>query len=225
MNAWFRFYHEWDSDPKVQIMPENMQRRLAMLFCWRCKGETFHVTEAAFHWRVSETDMEETRQLFMRQGFIDDKWNLLNWNKRQFVSDSSTDRVRRHREAKKQDETLHKTKRNVTETGSSVSVSVSEYDSGSETMLACDLFEELGIVGGNAERLIAADAIRQLAKEGGSTLTAQQYILEAGRAFIAAGGIIDRFWFTQQKYRPQAPRKTARQSERDAKRKAFMEAE
>ena len=138
MNAWFRFYHEWDSDPKVQIMPENMQRRLAMLFCWRCKGETFHVTEAAFHWRVSETDMEETRQLFMRQGFIDDKWNLLNWNKRQFVSDSSTDRVRRHREAKKQDETLHKTKRNVTETGSSVSVSVSEYDSGSETIISVE---------------------------------------------------------------------------------------
>lgn len=108
-NAWFRFYHEWDSDPKVQMMPEVMQRRLVMLFCWRCKGETFHVTRAAFHWRVTEADLAETKELFMRQGFIDANWDLLNWNRRQFLSDSSTDRVRRHREALKHDETLHET--------------------------------------------------------------------------------------------------------------------
>ena len=245
MNAWFRFYHEWDSDPKVQSMTEAMQRRLAMLFCSRCKEETLQEQELAFHWRISVEELAETKALFIQKGFMDENWQPINWNKRQFISDSSTDRVRRFRE-KKSNET-HETKcndldsvspnskspivmrletaRNVTVTPLSVSESVSVSDSGSETMLACNLFEELGIVGGNAERLIAADAIRQLAKEGGSTLTAQQYILEAGRAFIAAGGIIDRFWFTQQKYRPQAPRKTARQSERDAKRKAFMEAE
>jgi hypothetical protein len=91
-------------------------------------------------------------------------------------------------------------------------------------MLACNLFEELGIVGGNAERSVAAEAIRLLAKEGGTTLNAQQYILQAGKAFIADGGVIDRFWFTKQLYRPQQPRKTPRQADRDAKRKAFMEA-
>jgi hypothetical protein len=84
-------------------------------------------------------------------------------------------------------------------------------DSGSELMLACNLFEELGIVGGNAERSVAAEAIRLLAKEGGTTLNAQQYILQAGKAFIEEGGVIDRFWFTQQRYRPQQPKKTARQ--------------
>ena len=146
-NPWFRFYHEWDSDPKVQIMSEAMQRRLAMLFCWCCKGETFHVTRAAFHWRVSETDMEETRQVFMKQGFIDEKWNLLNWNSRQFLSDSSTDRVRRHRQVKKQDETLHETEGNVTVTPLSVSVSDSVSDS-DEKPDTCDtriLSESVGI--------------------------------------------------------------------------------
>jgi hypothetical protein len=106
-NAWFRFYHEWDSDPKVQMMSEPMQRRLAMLFCWRCRDETFQETRAAFHWRITPEEMAKTKAVFMQNEFIDDSWNLLNWNRRQFLSDSSTDRVRRHRQALKQVETLH----------------------------------------------------------------------------------------------------------------------
>jgi hypothetical protein len=115
-NAWFRFYSEWDSDPKVQMMPEVMQRRLAMLFCWRCRGETFHETRASFHWRVTSKDMAETKELFLAQGFIDEHWNLVNWNRRQFISDNSTERVRRYRQALKQNETLHETVAPVTET-------------------------------------------------------------------------------------------------------------
>jgi hypothetical protein len=38
----------------------------------------------------------------MAKGFIDDSWNLINWEKRQFASDNSTKRVRDHREKKKQ---------------------------------------------------------------------------------------------------------------------------
>ena len=230
-NSWFRFYHEWDSDPKVQMMPEAMQRRLAMLFCWRCKGETFHETRAAFHWRVSETDMEETRLLFMRQGFIDEHWNLLNWNRRQFLSDSSTDRVRRHRQALKQVETLQETKGNVTETGlsASVSVSVSEsasvFDSGEELSAANWLLEELGAVADNGVRRVAADAIRLLGKEGGTIQTAAEYILQAGHRAREQGEVINRFWFTDQRYRPVAPKKSKRQLEREAREEAFMKGE
>jgi hypothetical protein len=101
-------YSEFSDDPKVQMLPEAMQRRLVMLFCERCKGETLHETERAFHWRVTETELAETKALFMQKEFIDESWNLLNWNKRQFLSDSSTDRVRRHRSHLKQDETLQK---------------------------------------------------------------------------------------------------------------------
>jgi hypothetical protein len=108
-NQWFRFYHEWDSDPKVQSMSEAMQRRLAMLFCSRCRGETLQEQERAFHWRIDEAELAETKSVFMQKGFIDEKWNLINWNKRQFLSDSSTDRVRRHRQALKRKETLHET--------------------------------------------------------------------------------------------------------------------
>ena len=87
-NMWFRFYHEWDSDPKVQSMSEPMQRRLAMLFCSRCKEETLQEQDRAFHWRISLEELAETKQVFMDKGFIDADWNLINWNSRQFISDS-----------------------------------------------------------------------------------------------------------------------------------------
>jgi hypothetical protein len=98
-------------------------------------------------------------------------------------------------------------------------------DSGCELGLANWLLEELNVVADNGTRRVVADSIRLLAKEGGTAETAAQYILQAGRAAIAGGEVINRFWFSDQRYRPQTPRKTARQTERDAKRKAFMEAE
>ena len=161
---------------------------------------------------------------------MDENWQPINWNKRQFISDSSTDRVRRFRE-KKSNET-HETKcndldsvspnskspivmrletaRNVTVTPLSVSESVSVSDSGSELMLATWLFEELGVVGGFSEQRLAAESIRLLAKEGGTTKDAADYILASGKQAIAAGEVIDRFWFTGQKYRPQQPKESAR---------------
>lgn len=84
-NPWFRLYSEFADDPKVQMMPEHMQRRLIMLFCERCKDEKFRETERAFHWRVTETDLAETKALFVQKGFIDEKWGLLKWDKRQFT--------------------------------------------------------------------------------------------------------------------------------------------
>ena len=33
---WFRMYAEFATDPKVQMMPEAMQRRLVMLLCLQC---------------------------------------------------------------------------------------------------------------------------------------------------------------------------------------------
>lgn len=91
-------------------------------------------------------------------------------------------------------------------------------------MLANWLFEELGVVGGNSERIVASDAIRLLAKEGGTTKDAADYILQAGKDARIRGEVIDRFWFTGQKYRPAVPMQTQKQREKEARRKAFLEA-
>lgn len=121
-NPWFRLYSEFAHDPKIQMLPEAMQRRYVMLLCLRCSEvlETLHETEIAFQLRLDEAQLLETKQLFISKNFIDKHWNILNWDKRQFVSDSSTMRVRKYRDKKKQssndDETLQKRSSNAIDT-------------------------------------------------------------------------------------------------------------
>ncbi len=112
-NQWFRMYNEFAHDPKVQMMSEAMQRRLIMLFCDRSCDVTVTLSEQeiAFRWRISDDELAQTKALFISKGFIDEEWNVLNWDRRQFVSDSSTDRTRRYRERKRTSQERH----NVTE--------------------------------------------------------------------------------------------------------------
>ncbi|MCX7219805.1 MAG: hypothetical protein NTY70_12980 [Burkholderiales bacterium] len=100
---WFRMYGEFASDPKVQSMSEVNQRRLMMLFCLRCSNTlvTLHDDEIAFALRISEEDLAASKAIFVRKGFVDENWILLNWDKRQFVSDSSRERVSKCRANKK----------------------------------------------------------------------------------------------------------------------------
>lgn len=102
-NQWFRLYSEFATDAKVQMMTEAMQRRYLMLMCLRCSNTlvTLHDDEIAFQLRISDAELAETKALFVKKGFIDASWNLLNWEKRQFASDSSAARVAKHRALQK----------------------------------------------------------------------------------------------------------------------------
>lgn len=100
-NPWCRLYSEFASDPKVQMMSEAMQRRLTMLFCLRCNEALLSATESelAFALRISQTELEETKTVFLAKGFIDEHWQLVNWQTRQPLSDHTVAaRVRKHRE-------------------------------------------------------------------------------------------------------------------------------
>jgi hypothetical protein len=116
---WFRMYSEFASDPKVQSMTEAMQRRLMMIFCLRCSNTlvTLQDDEIAFALRISEEELAETKALFLRKSFITDTWEIRKWDERQFVSDSSAQRVARHRARQKElaDKAISG-KRNVTVT-------------------------------------------------------------------------------------------------------------
>lgn len=116
---WFRMYSEFANDPKVQSISEAMQRRLIMLLCLRCSNTlvTLQDDEIAFSLRITDDELAETKALFIRKGFINDEWEIQNWDKRQFVSDSSASRVARHRaKAKEQPQTDAVTQCNVTVT-------------------------------------------------------------------------------------------------------------
>jgi hypothetical protein len=124
-NPWFRMYSEFSHDPKVQTMSEAMQRRYTMIMCMRCSNDlvTLHETDIAFYLRISDQDLAETKALFIKKGFVDSEWNLLNWEKRQFSSDTSNARVAKHRALQKEkqltngngDVTLQKRKSNALE--------------------------------------------------------------------------------------------------------------
>jgi hypothetical protein len=74
--------------------------------------------------------MQATKVLFVQQGFIDERWNLLHWSKRQFLSDSSTDRTRRYRERARTSRERHG---NVTEHDVTVSVTAPDTDTDTDT--------------------------------------------------------------------------------------------
>ena len=102
-NTWFRMYSEFATDAKVQSMSEAMQRRLMMLFCLRSCDVlvTLHDDELAFQLRITDEELAETKVLFLRKGFINEAWEITNWDKRQFTSDRSSHRTAAYRERKK----------------------------------------------------------------------------------------------------------------------------
>lgn len=99
---WFRMYSEFASDPKVQSMDETLQRRFVMLLCLNCSGELEQLThdELAFALRLTPEVLHETLAVFKSKGFLDAEGKIRNWNKRQYKSDTSTERVRKHRQDK-----------------------------------------------------------------------------------------------------------------------------
>lgn len=110
-NPWFRLYSEFADDPKVQTMSHADQRHLIILFCLRCKGqllETFRDREIAYALGLGTLEAAKIKETFLEMGFIDERWNIVNWNRRQYISDSSTERVRKYRLGLKHDETLPK---------------------------------------------------------------------------------------------------------------------
>jgi hypothetical protein len=97
---WFRMYAEFAADPKMQSMDETLQRRYIMLLCLKCNGdlEKLNEDELLCALRIDRECLQKTKNVFVQKGLIDENWSILNWDKRQFKSDSSAARVRRYRD-------------------------------------------------------------------------------------------------------------------------------
>jgi len=100
---WFRMYAEFLNDPKVQMLSEQDQRRYIMLLCIRCSNGdvTLQDSEVAFQLRISEQEWLSTKQVLLKKCLITELSTPTAWEKRQFASDTSAERVARHREAHK----------------------------------------------------------------------------------------------------------------------------
>ena len=124
-NPWFRMYSEFAFDHKMQMMTEAEQRRFVMLLCLRCSNGdvTLQDTQIAFQLRISYDDWMVTKDVFIEHGIVDKDNNVLNWDKRQFLSDSSRERVARFRERH----------RNASGNMSNVTVTAQDTDTDTET--------------------------------------------------------------------------------------------
>lgn len=114
-NQWFRLYGEFATDPKVQMLSEANQRRYIMLLCLRCSNGnvTLHDDEIAFQLRISNDEWAATKAVLLDKKLITEGGRPTAWDKRQYLSDSSTARVAAHRAKKKAEK---KRACNVTET-------------------------------------------------------------------------------------------------------------
>ena len=99
-HTWLRLYSEFATDPKVQMLSEAHQRRYIMLLCLRCRNgnETLQDEDVTFQLRISTEEWLSTKQVLLSKCLINELNHPTAWDKRQFVSDSSTARVSRHRE-------------------------------------------------------------------------------------------------------------------------------
>jgi len=102
---WFRMYAEFAKDPVVQILAFEDQRHFVMLLCLKCSGALDKPLPPELRERMiasglglSMTSTADVKMRLREVGLIDESWQPVAWEKRQFQSDSSTPRVKRYRE-------------------------------------------------------------------------------------------------------------------------------
>lgn len=106
---WFRFYHEALDDPKVQTLDAETFRDWINLLCLCCRmdGELPKTVEQiAFVLRRSPDACSTVLSRLADAGLLDRRnggangmhYVIHSWDKRQYKSDTSTDRVKRYRE-------------------------------------------------------------------------------------------------------------------------------
>lgn len=120
---WFRFYSEALDDPKVQRLTGDLFKVWVNLLCLANeqeeRGTLPLADDIAFRLRLDDQKARDALNGLRRAGLLEyntdtDKYRVHAWDKRQFASDDSTERVRRFRE--KQRETANETERNASET-------------------------------------------------------------------------------------------------------------
>lgn len=105
---WFRLYCEYATDPLVQMLAFEDQRHFVMAMCMKCKGvldkdypspEVRARVISAFL-GLDRIAADEANRRLREMGLVDENWHPVNWEKRQFPSDSSTSRVKAYRARK-----------------------------------------------------------------------------------------------------------------------------
>lgn len=122
---WFRMYGDMPNDPKIGTLNDAEFRTWVELLCMACKAEDSGCTglsESTVNWALRRNVTETLQKLIETKLVCIDEQGCIvitAWDKRQYASDSSTSRVKKHREKHKNqdvtDETLQKRSSNALE--------------------------------------------------------------------------------------------------------------
>jgi hypothetical protein len=119
MSRWFRFYDCALDDPKVQKLPCELFKIWVNLLCVASRNDGIlpALDDLSFMLRQSSDSLSDSLSELIRHGLIDESEQGLtphNWSTRQYQSDNSAERVRKHREAKRHSNVSPVTECNVT---------------------------------------------------------------------------------------------------------------
>jgi hypothetical protein len=103
MSRWFRFYDDTISDPRALKLSDRLYRIWVGLLCVASKngGRLPEMEDCAIMLRLQPERMAEALVSLVGAGLLDrDETGLVphEWNKRQYASDSSAERMKRHRQ-------------------------------------------------------------------------------------------------------------------------------
>lgn len=105
MMQWFRLYNETLNDPKVQSLDGDTFKAWINLLCVanQCNASC-NVSDVSFHLRCSPNEATNYINKLVSVGLFHNNEGILsphNWNKRQYKSDTSTNRVKKFRNKKR----------------------------------------------------------------------------------------------------------------------------
>lgn len=108
---WFRLYSDVLNSPKVQTLSPDIFKVWINCLCIACnKDETFQgtlhetIVETAYALRLPVSETQEALDSLVAADLLyieDGLYHIVNWDKRQFKSDTSTERVKSFRDKKK----------------------------------------------------------------------------------------------------------------------------
>lgn len=104
---WFRFYSRTLNNPKAQRLPDATFKVWVNLLCVANEhgGALPEIQTLAFHLRMDESDLAGRLLELVQAGLLDnegDSYRPHDWDEHQYQSDTSTERSRRSRQKKKQ---------------------------------------------------------------------------------------------------------------------------
>lgn len=106
MSRWFRFYDDALNDPKILRLSDKLHRIWIGLLCVASKndGKFPALEDTALMIRMKPEKLREAMGDLVKAGLVDTDGVISsphNWDRRQFKSDVSNERVQRHRERKR----------------------------------------------------------------------------------------------------------------------------